>query len=242
MNVHLVAFVVGLVALTRADVSHLKHASFASNALSSSDDQNYVSIKFNNAGNTQNSNSRYWWMNTETSPFTKTHNQNQNNYDTLRAGGEQQHQTHNILHDTQHQNYIQNQFPNVKTEPHQQRHSNNIYAHMATLSGSPSEVNSLMQDNTQQTNYIASRYRPSPKTPCFGASQVCAPKDACENGFISERNLGLVLSQSNVSFRKNSLKTRHNQVELIVIIPESLAQKKESNSDIFFLSFWRATM
>lgn len=198
MNVHLVAFVVGLVALTRADVSHLKHASFATNALSSNDDQNYVSIKFNNAGNNQNSNSRYWWMNTESSPFTKTQNQN----------GFQPHQKHNILHDTQpqqqHQNYIQNQTPNVKAEQHQSQHYSNIYAHMATLSGSPSEVNNLMLDTTQQTttnnNNIADRYRPVPKVPCFGATQVCAPKDACENGFISERNLGLVLSQSNVSF------------------------------------------
>lgn len=191
MNVHFAAFVVGLaVALTAADVSHLKQSSFASNTLSN-DDQNYVAIKFNNAGNTQNTNSRYWWMNTKTSPFTKTHNNRQNHqilsksYDTL-------HQTHNISHQTKQQNYNQNPFINAK-----QQH--NIYAHMATLSGSPSEVNSLMQDTTQSNN-IAQRYRPAQKVPCYGASQVCAPNNACKNGFIAESNLGLVLSQSNVSF------------------------------------------
>jgi hypothetical protein len=202
MNAHFVAFVVGLtaVALTAADVSHLKQPSFASNTLSNDD---YVTIKFNNAGNTQNINtqpSRYWWMNTGTSPFRKTHNNHQqqqqiasNRHDTL-------HQTqHNNLHETQQQNYIQNPFLNANTP----QHYSNIYAHMATLSGSPSEVNSLMQDTTQYSNNIAQRYRPadSPKTPCYGASQVCAPKDACEDGFIAESNLGLVLSQSNVSLK-----------------------------------------
>lgn len=194
MNVHFVAFVMGLVvALTAADVSHLKQSSFASNSLSN-DDQNYVAIKFNNAGNTQNTNSRYWWMNTETSPFRKTHNSQQNqpilsnSFDTL-------HQTHNTLHETQQQNYNQNPFLNAKSP----QHHNNIYAHMATLSGSPSEVNGLMQDTTQSIN-IAQRYQPAPKVPCYGASQVCAPKNICQNGFISESDLGLVLSQSNVSF------------------------------------------
>lgn len=178
MNMHFVAFLVGFLTLAKADVSHLKQASFASNSLTN-DDQDYVSIKFNNAGNTRNTNNRYWWMNTETSPFTKTSHQTQE---------------HN-LHDT-HQ---QNSFLNAKTYQHKPQHNNNIYANMATLSGSPSEVNSLMQDTTY-TNYIAGQYRSyAPKIPCYGASQVCAPKDACENGFISERNLGLVLSQSNVS-------------------------------------------
>lgn len=198
MNVHFLAFVVGLITLTHADVSHLKHASFASNTLSN-DDHNQVAIKFNNAGNTQNPNYRYWWMNTDSSPFTKTHNRNSFQADVAASD---EHQTQHITHDTHQQKYIQNPFLNAKTQ--QPRHNNNIYAHMATLSGSPSEVNSLMQDTTQ-TNYIADRYRPVPKTPCYGASQVCAPKDACQSGFISESNLGLVLSQSNVSITKKLL-------------------------------------
>lgn len=180
MNMHLLAFVVGLLALVDADVSHLKQSS--TNSVTN-DDQNYVSINFNNAGNKQNTqNSRYWWLNSETSPFS-------------RPGAS--HQTQNNLHETRQQhNYNQNPFLNANTQSQQ---PNKIYADMTTLSGSPSEVNSLMQDNTQ-TNNIVDQYRPFvPKIACFGASQVCAPKDACENGFISERNLGLVLSQSNVS-------------------------------------------
>lgn len=175
---HLVAFVVGLVALADADVSHLKQPSANS---FTNDDQNHVSLKLN-AGNNQNTNNRYWWLNSETSPFS-------------RPGAS--HQTQHNLHETRQQNYNQNQFLNANTQPESQ-HNNNIYADMATLSGSPFEVNGLTQDNTQ-TN-IVETYRPFvPKIPCFGASQVCAPKNACENGFISERNLGLVLSQSNVS-------------------------------------------
>lgn len=189
MNALSVAFVVGLaVALTAADVSHLKQSTFASNSLG----DDFVSIKFNDAGNTQK-NSPYWWMNTETSPFSQTHNSHQNDQ-ILSRSHDTLHQTQHITHETQ-QNYNQNPFINAKSA----QHYNNIYAHMATLSGSPSEVNSLMHDTTQANN-IAQRYQPAPKVPCFGATQVCAPKDACENGFISESNLGLVLSQSNVSF------------------------------------------
>lgn len=210
MNVYLLAFMVGLVALTRADVSHLKHTTFTSNALSPNDDQNNVSIKFNNAGNIQNSNTRYWWMNTENSPFTKTrkNEQIQNSFDTLHSfsatGSEKP--THNIIQDTQHQQqnliqrHNQNRFQNVNTYQQQSHHNNKIYAHMAKLSGSPSEVNSLMQDTTHQTSYVADRYRLVQKIPCYGAIQVCALKDACKDGFIDERNLRFVMSQSNVSF------------------------------------------
>lgn len=171
MNMHLVAFLVGLVTLAKADVSHLKQASFASNSL---DD---VSIRFNSAGNAQNS--RYWWQNTQTSPFTKT--------------AQQQHISHE-------QNHIQNPHFNVKTQHHQSQQRSNAYANMATLSGSPSEVNSLTHDTAQQTNNIADQYRPFvPKIPCYGATQVCAPKAACQHGFIRESDLGLVQSQANVS-------------------------------------------
>lgn len=191
-SMHLVAFVLGLMALARADVSHLKQSS---NALSSDD----LSPKINNAGNAQNP--RFWWLNTESSPFTKSHNNQNQNYNTLQTafdvrGGEPQSQ--NILHETQQPNYSQNPFLNAKTQQQASQHDSHIYEHMATLSGSPSDVNNLMLD-TPQTRNIADSYRPVPKIPCYGASQVCAPKDACENGFIREKNLGLVLSQSNVS-------------------------------------------
>lgn len=197
-----VAFVVvGLVACSRADVSHLKQSSFATNSLSSDDQVNNIAIKFNNAGNNQN---RYWWMNTGTSPFTKTQNFNPSLVE-LQAGAEQ-HQTrniNNILHETQHQNYKQNPFLNGNSQQQQlsrqTQTKNNVHAHMTTLSGSPSEVNNLIKDTTTQTKYIAERYRPVARTPCYGASQVCAPNDICNNGFISMKDFGLVQSQSNVS-------------------------------------------
>lgn len=184
-----VAFVVvGLVACSRADVSHLKQSSFASNSLSSDDQVNNIAIRFNNAGNNQN---RYWWMNTETSPFTKTQN-NQSPELQRQAGAVQT--RNNILHETQHQNYNQNPFLNGNSQHQQQK--NNVYAHMTTLSGSPSDVNNLIKDT--QTKNIAEQYRPVARVPCYGASQVCAPKDVCNNGFISMKDLGLVQSQSNV--------------------------------------------
>ena len=197
----LMAFVLGLVALARADVSHLKQT--ASNSLSD-DDQ---SLKFNNAGNAQNP--RYWWLNTESSPFTKSYNNQNHNTIDVRDG---EHQTQNILHDTQQPNYNQNPFLNVKTQQQLTQHDSNIYEHMATLSGSPSEVNNLMLD-TPQTRNIADNYRVVPKIPCHGATQVCAPKDACENGFIREKNLGLVLSQSNVSGIRKLLEHPRFQVK-----------------------------
>lgn len=194
-----VAFmVVGLVACSRADVSHLKQSNFASNSLSSDDQVNNIAIKFNNAGNNQN---RYWWMNTETSPFTNKQNFNPSSelQQAVKAGA--LHTRNNILHETQHQNYNQNPFlnGNIKQQLRQNQPTNNVYAHMTTLSGSPSEVNNLAKDTTTQTKYIAEQYRPVTRIPCYGASQVCAPKGICNNGFITMRNLGLVQSQSNVS-------------------------------------------
>lgn len=196
MKMHLVAFVaVGLViSITSADVSHLK-SNFAPNSINTQqDEQDYVSINFNKniatAGN-NNNNNKYWWMKTETSPFSNTHNSQIDTRNVLGSNSEHQ----NTLHNTP-QNYHQHH----QQHQNQQFTSNNIYAHMTSLSGSPSEVNSLMHDAHSQSNYIARQYSPLPKTPCYGATQVCAPKDACENGLISERNLGLVLSQANVSF------------------------------------------
>jgi hypothetical protein len=198
MKVHLVAFIAVclVIGITRADVSHLS-SNHAPNSLNSNDDQDYVSINFNkniaSAGNNNNKQHKYWWMNTPNSPFSNKQNNQINTRNVLDSQLEQQ---QNILHNTQqHQNYHQQH-----QQPREQFTSNNIYAHMTSLSGSPSEVNSLMHDAHSQSNYIARQYSPQSKTPCYGATQVCAPKDACEDGFISEQNLGLVLSQSNVSF------------------------------------------
>jgi len=192
----------GLAALASADVSHLKQPQ---------DQQSF--------GNNQH---RYWWLDTEISPFTrKRQTVDHNELESLRAASgcalgncglhQQQHNTqqHQNLHNTQQhqQQPIQNPFNTLHHVPQHQNipsQSNDIYAHMATLSGSPSEVNNLMTDTTQQFNNInsfGSRYDQHQRrtVPCYGASQVCAPNDACSNGYISESNLGLVLSQSNVS-------------------------------------------
>lgn len=167
MNICIVTFIVGVAAtLTRADVSHLKSPAFTLNSVS-------------NAGNTKNS--PYWWMNTETSPFSNSRN-NFNTPTVARLGGAQ-----NTLHKSQQHNYINDPFRNVNLQQ-------NTYGQSTTLSGSPLEVNNLSKENI---NIVAQRYQT--KISCYGASQVCAPKDACENGYISERNLGLVLSQYNVS-------------------------------------------
>lgn len=200
MKVHSLALlVVGLViSVTRADVSHLKTSNYASNSLHTNDAEpqpDFVSINFNNKiASAGNNKYKYWWMNTESSPFSD-------------APQEKQQQTRNIFDDSQSQQ--QNTLHDThNTHEHQQHRINpqvtrnhNIYAHMTSLSGSPSEVNNLMFDAPSQSNHIARQYRPQSKIPCYGATQVCAPKDACENGLISERNLGLVLSQANVSFQ-----------------------------------------
>lgn len=167
MNVYIMTFIVGVVAtLTRADVSHLKNSAFTLNSVP-------------NAGNVKNS--RYWWMNTETSPFSKS----QNNFNTPQLGhaGAQ-----NTLHKSQQHNNINDPFGHGNLQQ-------NTYG-QSTLSGSPVEVNNLSQENE---NIVAQHYQTASKIPCYGASQVCAPKDACEGEYISEKNLGLVLSQYNVS-------------------------------------------
>lgn len=192
MKAHLIALaIVGLLAVTRADVSHLKNSNSLHTSKSSDDD--IVSIKFNDkiasaAGN--NNRYKYWWMNTATSPFSDIPHatSDKNTLDDSQS----RHQ--NTLHDT----HDTHDYQRLRINEHSTR-NNNIYAHMTSLSGSPDEVNNLMFDAPSQSNYIARQYSPQTKIPCFGATQVCAPKDACADGLISERNLGLVLSQANVS-------------------------------------------
>lgn len=193
----LVGFVMSV---TRADVSHLTTSNYASNSLHTTNDEqqpDFVSINFNNkiasAGN--NNKYKYWWLNTETSPFSDIPNANiERQRQTARGSDAQSQQHKNTLHDT-HDTRVQNR----RTNQQLIRNPNNIYAHMTSLSGSPAEVNNLMFDAPSQSNYIARQYSALSKIPCYGATQVCAPKDVCDNGLISEKNLGLVLSQANVS-------------------------------------------
>jgi hypothetical protein len=155
MKVHFVAFVaVGLavIGISSADVSHLTSSNYAPNSLNPNDDQDYVSINFDkniaSAGNNQQQN-KYWWMNTKT--FSNS-NLQQHQHDRSQSdirnvlGSHSQHNTQHTLHNTP-QNYQQHH-----QQPRQDQQLN-TYAHMTSLSGSPSEVNSLMADeHNSQSN------------------------------------------------------------------------------------------
>lgn len=87
------------------------------------------------------------------------------------------------------------------------RQSNNIYTH-TSLSGSPSEVNSLLVSQTSQTSPFGSTHTSNSLTtgtfasgniPCTTPGNVCAPKHVCNNGYIAESQLPLISSQSDVS-------------------------------------------
>jgi hypothetical protein len=196
MHLRALLFVGFVMSVTRADVSHLTTSNYASNSLHTNDaavqQPDFVSINFNNkiasAGN--NNKYKYWWMNTETSPFSDIPHPNNDRHQKTRGDSQSQHK--NTLHDTHDIREQQQQ--------HQFNQFTRNYAHMTSLSGSPDEVNNLMFDTPSQSNYIARQYSSQSKLPCYGATQVCAPEDACDNGLISEKNLGLVLSQANVSF------------------------------------------
>ena len=221
----------------QADVSHLANNHQQSNSIGSAGHtfvaasghlvkQTYnpnggasYSSKAFNAGNNQDNQDRYWWMNTGASPFTRnTGTQNQNTHSiastanngctstacTASAG------TLNIKHDTQHANkrndYSQNPFiNNAKQTP--QSSTNNLFKQMAQISGSPLEVNSLSsssqtnqyQQSPQNNYYQQQQQQQAPRIPCHGPTQICAPKRVCSNGLIRESDLGLVLSQSRVS-------------------------------------------
>ena len=223
-----------LVSTAQADVSHLANNHQQSNTIGSAGHtfvaasgqivkQSYnpnggasYSSKAYNAGNNQDNQDRYWWMNTGASPFTRnTGSQQINTHNrasaasngctstacTATAG------TLNIKHDTQHANkrndYSHNPFINAKQTP--QSSTNNLFKQMAQISGSPLEVNSLSsssqtnQYQQQPQNNYYQQQQQAPRIPCHGPTQICAPKRVCSNGLIRESDLGLVLSQSKVS-------------------------------------------
>lgn len=224
-----------LVSTVQADVSHLANNHQQSNTIGSAGHtfvaasgqivkQSYnpnggasYSSKAYNAGNNQDNQDRYWWMNTGASPFTRntgsqqinTHNRANTASNgctstacTASAG------TLNIKHDTQHANkrndYSHNPFINAKQTP--QSSTNNLFKQMAQISGSPIEVNSLSSSSQTnqyqqqpQNNYYQQQQQQASRIPCHGPTQICAPKRVCSNGLIRESDLGLVLSQSKVS-------------------------------------------
>lgn len=186
MNMHIVAFVVGLVvALANADVRDvLKNQQSVYSA-----GQPFAKQHSINAAAAGNAKQQFWWADSPHSPFSKSI--------TTGCGSgcaSQLNTKHNTpqQHLTKRQDYSHNPFMSGAY-----RQQQNIYAHMASISGSPNEVNNLMADAISPSSYHQNAA--APKIPCYGALQVCAPKAACRSGFISENDLGLVQSQSNVS-------------------------------------------
>lgn len=188
------AFIVGLVSLglIKADVSHLQsrnqhHSGRTSFVANNGQLMKQAFNPFQNAGNDQNS-KPFWWMNTETLPFTKTqaHRANEN-FDAGCNGCasgtlniKHNTQQHNQIYQQQQPHYIQNPFINTKL---QQKPYNSIHTHsaIATVSGSPSEVNSLFT----QSNFNSGRIQQS--STCTDANSACvASAKFCYNGYIDQ--------------------------------------------------------
>lgn len=197
MNV--LAFALGLISLglVDADVSHLRpnqyqhqqHAGstfvanngqFVKQSFNTNGDATYSSRSYNNAGNDANSKSRYWWMNTETLPFTKSnsHHSNTQNYFTNGCNGCAS-RALNIKHNTQQDAYSQNPFMNVKHNPSLPSPSYNRFQ-SAPVSGSPQEVNNFFQ----QQMFDSSRIQQS--TPCVDSNSACVASKFCYNGFVDQ--------------------------------------------------------
>jgi hypothetical protein len=193
MNV--LAFALGVISLglVEADVSHLRqnqqqsrgHATYVANngqfvkqSFNPNGDASFSSQSYNNAaGNEPNSKSRYWWMNTD-SPFTKTHNTQQNNYISAAGCNGCASRTLNIKHNTQQQHftqqnsaYSQNPFTNVK--------SNGIYRQSASVSGSPNFF-------AQQSSSSFDSGRIQQSSACADSNSACVAPKFCFNGFIDQ--------------------------------------------------------
>jgi hypothetical protein len=195
----------------------------------------FVANKAFNAGNSQSDNNRkrYWWMETGSSPFRSQNTFDSDGASTEQYKKQQQNSNqnygfnynpsvfkcfsawcrdevplnskHNTLqqHNTVKRNhYSQNPFlVNLISQP-----SNNIHT-QTSISGSPSEINSLLVSQSSQSspfgstftsNSLSSGTFSSGQIPCTAPGKVCAPKQYCNNGYIKESQLGLFLSQSTV--------------------------------------------
>jgi hypothetical protein len=163
MNV--LAFALGLVVLglVKADVSHLKNQQHHNG-------QFVQRSSFSQAGNDPNSKSRYWWMNTETLPFTKT----QNYFSAAGCNGCAS-RTLNIRHNTQHATqHSQNHFTNVKSNASP---FNSIHHQTASVSGSP---NAFFAPQSFDSGRIQQ------STPCTDSNSACVAPKSCLNGFIDQ--------------------------------------------------------
>jgi hypothetical protein len=184
----LTAFILGLAAfgLVNADVSHLtKHQQTGHNTYVANDGR-VVKQSFNSnggaafsnqafTGNNQNSN-RYWWMNTENLPFTKTHQQSHQNHHQHQQQQQQQQQhiasgcnrcatstLHLKNHNTHNNDYNQNSYTKgryITRQPNIQ---------IAPIAGS---------------HFSAQNYQSS--TPCTDSNSACIEAQYCSNGVIEQ--------------------------------------------------------
>lgn len=187
VQMNTVAFVVGLISLglVAADVSHLRqnqgqqtyHANngqAVQQSFNSRGQATYSSSSYNAGNDNKN---RYWWMNTETQPFTqhqpRQHNTQQNYFSAAGCNGCAS-RTLNLKHNTQpdkHQNfaYSQNSFASSRHSPVP------IYNRARTsVSGSPREVNNFFGQQAQQSSS------------CADSNSACVAQKSCNNGFIDQ--------------------------------------------------------
>lgn len=187
MNV--LAFALGLISLglVNADVSHLRqnqHQRFVANngqfvkqSFNDNGDATYSSQSYNAAGNDPHSKSRYWWMNTETQPFTKTHNTEQNYFSATGCNGcasRALNIKHNTQYDTQQNAYSQNPFINVKSNA---LPFNSFQRQSASVSGSPNFF-------AQQSTFDSGRIQQT--SSCADSNSACVAPKLCLNGFIDQ--------------------------------------------------------
>lgn len=186
MNV--LAFALGLISLglVNADVSHLRgnqrastfvanNGQFVKQSFNNNGDATYSSQSYNAAGN--NPKSPYWWMNTETLPFTKTHNTEQNYFSAAGCNGcasRALNIKHNTQYATQQNAYSQNPFINVKSNASP---FNSIHHQTASVSGSPNFF-------AQQSAFDSGRIQQT--SSCADSNSACVAPKFCLNGFIDQ--------------------------------------------------------
>ncbi|CRK91754.1 CLUMA_CG005388, isoform A [Clunio marinus] len=186
------AFALGLASLglVKADVSHLRQnpfqqqsrstfasfgsGQFAPNSFNSHNDATN-SRQAHNAGNDQNLQSRYWWMNTEM-PFSQPHNTEQIYYSAAGCNGcasRSLNTLHNSQHSTQSDAYNQNPFiiNVIDDSPPTQFNS---------ISGSPREFNNFHSSQP----FESGRIRQS--SDCVDTNSACVASKFCINGFIDQ--------------------------------------------------------
>ena len=195
-----VAFLLGFITigLVKADVSHLRNnqhqqqpiaghyiahnGQLVKQSFNQHGDATFSSRTYNNAGNNQYSNNPnpYWWMNTETMPFTRV--QNRQNYFSAAGCNGCASRTLNVKHNTQHDipqtAFNQNQFTNVKHYSSSFSSPNALQS--ASVSGSPQEVNNFFS----QQAFDSGRIQQS--TSCSDSNFACVAPKFCQNGFIDQ--------------------------------------------------------